>query len=63
LRAAKILCRARLAETRSPIMERASQYQPDGAGGMIRLDTPTATRTGIPAVDAVLARYLIPGIA
>jgi hypothetical protein len=62
LRAAKILCRARLGQTRNPIMDRAERYISDG-GNTFVLSMPSATRTGVPDVDAVLARYLIPGIA
>lgn len=61
-RAAKLLCRARLGQTRSPVMDRAERYVQDG-GGTLVLSMPSATRTGVPDVDAILARYLIPGIA
>lgn len=63
LRAAKILCRARLGQTRNGIPDRAERWQPDGAGGMFSLAMPSAGRTGVPDVDAILARYVLPGIA
>ena len=62
LRAAKLLCRARLGQTRAPFMDRATRYQMDG-GGMIVLDQAGPTKTGVPDVDAILARYIVPGIA
>lgn len=62
LRAAKLLCRARLGQTRAPFMDRATRYQMDG-GGMLVLDQAGAAKTGVPDVDAILARYLVPGIA
>lgn len=63
LRAAKLLCRARLGQTRAPIMDRAERYVPDGNGGTFILSMPGAARTGIPDVDAILARYVTPGLA
>lgn len=62
LRAAKILCRARLGQTRNAIPDRAERFVSEG-GQTFVLSNPSATRTGIPDVDAVLARYLVPGIA
>ena len=43
-------------------MDRATRYQMDG-GGMLVLDQAGAAKTGVPDVDAILARYLVPGIA
>lgn len=61
--AAMLLVRARLGRTRNGVPDRAERYVPDGNGGTYILSNPSATRTGIPDVDAVLARYLVPGLA
>lgn len=60
--AVMLLVRARLGRTRNPIPDRAERFVSEG-GNTFVLSTPSATRTGVPDVDAVLARYMVPGVA
>ncbi|WP_018658462.1 hypothetical protein [Actinomadura flavalba] len=56
VRAALVAFRARVHQPRSSIPDRASSFT-SSEGGTYRLDMPGATKTGIPAVDSVYARY------
>lgn len=56
VRAALTAFRVRVHQPRSNIPDRASSFT-SAEGGTYRLDMPGAARTGIPAVDAVYARY------
>lgn len=60
-RAALTRLRHKVNASRSGVPDRAVSFAV-AEGGTYRLDTPSATRTGLPEVDAVYARYTVPRI-